>query len=200
MSYAKDEEPEKHLADDTLANAFYPVLKNHIQRNEDYRCKRAENGKRGGGQFGNANATKNEQKRPKTSKNEQKRTPNPNPIPNPIPNPNYSPTGNIGKESVKERYGEFDNVLLTIDEFMKLTHKRFTLNELREKVHEVVGYKVDIDFYCGDDEAFCDYQAMFNIEGDTPLAGYYDIYFLHMRDNNMFNQDIYITEVSYEFN
>lgn len=105
MSYAKDEEPEKHLADDTLANAFYPVLKNHIQRNEDYRCKRAENGKRGGGQFGNANATKNEQKRPKTSKNEQKRTPN-------LTLPNLTNNKNI--------YGEFKNVLLTDEEYEKV--------------------------------------------------------------------------------
>ena len=60
-------------------------------------------------------------KRAKTNRNEQKRTPNP--IPNPIPNPNNSPTGNIEKESVKERYGEFDNVLLTIDEFMKLKER-----------------------------------------------------------------------------
>lgn len=105
MSYAKDEEPEKHLAGDTLANAFYPVLKNHIQRNEDYRCKRAENGKRGGGQFGNANATKNDLKRAKTSKNEQKRTPN-------LTLPNLTNNKNI--------YGEFKNVLLTDEEYEKV--------------------------------------------------------------------------------
>ena len=90
FKYANDEDPSEVLNGDQIAGTFFPTLKAHIERQEDFRRSRAENGKKGGGQFGNSNAkklTKNEQKRPKTSKNEQKRTPIPNPIPSPIPNP-----------------------------------------------------------------------------------------------------------------
>lgn len=130
MAYAKDDDPMDILGDDVVAKVQFQNLKAHVLRMEDFRLGKSAAGKKGGGQFGNSNAkktSKNEQKRTKTSRNEQKRTPNPNPnpnpIPNPIPNPNNSPTGNIEKESVKERYGEFDNVLLTIDEFMKLKER-----------------------------------------------------------------------------
>ena len=122
MAYAKDDDPVDILGDDVVAKVQFQNLKAHVLRMEDFRLGKSAAGKKGGGQFGNSNAkktSKNEQKRAKTSRNEQKRTP----IPNPIPNPNYSPTGNIEKESVKERYGEFDNVLLTIDEFMKLKER-----------------------------------------------------------------------------
>lgn len=88
--YANDEDPTEILDGDLIAGTFFPTLKAHIERQEDFRRSRAENGKKGGGQFGNGNAKKtseNDLKRPKTSKNEQKRTPIPSPIPNPIPNP-----------------------------------------------------------------------------------------------------------------
>ena len=87
--YANDEDPSGVLADDPIAGTFFPTLKAHIERHEEYRKTKAENGKKGGGQFGNSNAvrqqatTKNDLKRPKTTKNDQKRTPNPNPYPNP---------------------------------------------------------------------------------------------------------------------
>ena len=86
--YANDEDPNEVLKGDVVAGTFFPTLKAHIERQESFRKSRSDNGKKGGGQFGNSNAKKtseNEQKRPKTSKNEQKRTPIPNPIPNPNP-------------------------------------------------------------------------------------------------------------------
>lgn len=89
MAYANDEDPSEILGEDLTAGIFFPTLKTHVERQEGFRRSRAENGKKGGGQFGNSNAkktTKNDLKQPKTSKNEQKQAPNP--IPNPIPNPN----------------------------------------------------------------------------------------------------------------
>ena len=86
--YANDENPNEILNGDQIAGTFFPTLKSHVERQESFRQSRANNGRKGGGQFGNSNAkktSKNEQKRPKTSKNEQKRTPIPNPIPNPNP-------------------------------------------------------------------------------------------------------------------
>ena len=86
--YANDDDPSEILNGDQIAGTFFPTLKAHIERQEEYRQKKAENGKRGGGQFGNSNAkktTENDLKRAKTNKNEQKRTPNPYPYPNPNP-------------------------------------------------------------------------------------------------------------------
>ena len=88
LAYANDDDPSEILEGDNIAGTFFPTLKTHIERQESFRQSRANNGRKGGGQFGNSNAkktSKNEQKRPKTSKNEQKRTPIPNPIPNPNP-------------------------------------------------------------------------------------------------------------------
>lgn len=86
LAYANDDDPSEILEGDVVAGTFFPTLKAHIERQESFRKSRSDNGKKGGGQFGNSNAKKtseNEQKRPKTSKNEQKRTPIPNPNPNP---------------------------------------------------------------------------------------------------------------------
>ena len=114
--YANDEDASEVLAGDQVAKTFFPTLKAHVERQEDYRRSRAENGKKGGGQFGNCNAKKtseNDLKRPKTSKNEQKRTPNPNPNPNPNP-------------VNKRHYGECENVLLTDEEYEKIKNKGLT--------------------------------------------------------------------------
>ena len=108
--------------DNTAISALFTVMKLHIDRDEEFRKTKARNGLKGGAPFGNNNSTKNNQKQPKSTKNNQKQPPIPIPCPIPIPD-NNSPTGNIEKEINKERYGEFDNVLLTIDEFMKLKDK-----------------------------------------------------------------------------
>lgn len=115
FKYANDEDPSDVLADDSIARVIFPTIKTHIERHEDYRRTKAENGKKGGGQVGNANAkreqpttTKNDLKRPKTTKNDLKRTPNPNP--NPYPNPLKD----------KRPYGECANVFLTDEEHQKI--------------------------------------------------------------------------------
>ena len=90
IAYANDEDYSDIIESDDKAYMYFPTLQSHIDRQESFRKSKAENGKKGGGQFGNSNAkktTENDQKRPKTSKNEQKRTPIPNPIPYPNPNP-----------------------------------------------------------------------------------------------------------------
>lgn len=120
MAYANDKDPKVHLGENVPALTLYPVMKTHIERHEEFRRTKAENGRKGGGQFGNANATKNDLKQPKTTKNDQKRTPIP--IPNPIPNPNNN----------KRPYGEFVNVFLTDDEYQKIKDKGLEglINEL----------------------------------------------------------------------
>lgn len=49
---------------------------------------------------------------------------------------NNSPTGNI-KEMCKEKYGEFDNVLLTVDEFMKLKDR---FPDYKERIERLSTY------------------------------------------------------------
>ena len=69
IAFANDEDVNEILGDDGKARTLFPAIRNHVIRNEKYRSSRSNNGKKGGGQFGNTNATKNEQKRAKTSKN-----------------------------------------------------------------------------------------------------------------------------------
>ena len=69
IAYANDEDYSEILGDDVQAKTLFPTIKKHVERNEDYRSKRADNGKRGGAPFGNSNASKDNQKQPKTTKN-----------------------------------------------------------------------------------------------------------------------------------
>lgn len=71
---------EENMTDisDPTVKALSNIMAKHIDRDEDYRKKKSEAGKKGGGQFGNSNAKKtneNEQKRTETNRNEQKQTP-----------------------------------------------------------------------------------------------------------------------------
>lgn len=58
-------EGDKTPVTDPLVSALSNIMAKHIDRDEAYRKKQSENGKKGGGQFGNTNA-----KRAKTSQNE----------------------------------------------------------------------------------------------------------------------------------
>lgn len=81
MGYARNETPEtieQILEGDAGAKPLYYILREHIQRNENYRIQKSNAGKKGGGQKGNQNALKtntNEQTEAETNANEQKRTP-----------------------------------------------------------------------------------------------------------------------------
>ena len=101
IAYANDKDPKVHLGENVPALTLYPVLKTHIERQEEYRAKMSNNGKKGGAPVGNTNATK-------TTKNNQKQAPSPSPCPSPIPSP------------IKRPYGEFQNVYLTDEEYEKV--------------------------------------------------------------------------------
>lgn len=96
--------------DDRYLDFVSSTLCGHLERDLKKSKAQSENGKKGGGQFGNSNAkrTKNE---PKTS--EERAKTNPKPKPNPKPNPN------------KGLYGELRNVLLTDEEYSKLEDKGY---------------------------------------------------------------------------
>lgn len=90
IAFANDEDYTEIIGNDIRVQTIFPTVKAHIERQEDFRLKRANNGKKGGAPIGNTNAhrrtTKDNQIQPNTTKNNQKQTPIPNPIP--IPNPN----------------------------------------------------------------------------------------------------------------
>ena len=113
MAYSNDKDPKVHLGENIPALTLYPVLKNHIERHEEYRQGKVEAGRKGGKLGGAPKGNKNAEKQSKTnqnkaeqSKTKQNKPPNPNPYPNPIYN--------------KRLYGECNNVSLTDDEFEKI--------------------------------------------------------------------------------
>ena len=115
MAYANDKNPKVHLGENIPALTLYPVLKNHIERHEEYRQGKVEAGRKGGKLGGAPKGNKNAEKQSKTkqntakqSKTQQNKPPNPNPYP--YPNPIYN----------KRLYGECNNVSLTDDEFEKI--------------------------------------------------------------------------------
>ena len=115
VAFANDENYTEIIGDDIRVQTIFPTIKAHIERQEDFRLKRANNGKKGGAPIGNTNAhrrtTKDNQGQPNTTKNKQKQTPIPNPIPNPNPN--------------KKIYGTAKNVLLTDDEIGKIRERGY---------------------------------------------------------------------------
>jgi hypothetical protein len=83
MKFAKGDNPEPCLSDDALAKTLFPVMKQHIIRNEEYRQAMSNLGKKGGAPKGNQNAKKtseNNLKQPtlvsKQPENKQKQAPN----------------------------------------------------------------------------------------------------------------------------
>ena len=117
IAYANDKDPKVHLGENVPALTLYPVLKTHIERQEEYRAKMSNNGKKGGAPVGNSNATKttkNNLKQPNSTKNNQKQPPILSyPI---LSNPNNN----------KKTYGECQNVKLTDEEYKKICDKGYT--------------------------------------------------------------------------
>ena len=58
MMFANDEDPTEILESDSLAKIMFPTLKAHVERHEEFRKSRVENGRRGGAPVGNSNARK----------------------------------------------------------------------------------------------------------------------------------------------
>ena len=89
FKYANDEDPSEVLKGDQIAGTFFPTLKAHVERHEEYRKVKANSGriggKNGGAPIGNSNATKTKQNKAEQSKTKQNKAPNPNPNPNPNP-------------------------------------------------------------------------------------------------------------------
>lgn len=110
VSYAKGEEVGHLLDDDLLARSIFSIMKTHIDRDREYKELKSRAGKRGGAPVGNSNASKQAEtskNKQKQTEDKQKQTPKPNPKPNPKDN--------------KRPYGECANVLLTDDEYKKIT-------------------------------------------------------------------------------
>lgn len=91
LAYANEEDPNVVLECDQIAGMFFPTLKAHIDRQENYRKVKAESGrlggKNGGAPIGNSNASKTKQNKAKQSKTKQNKPPSPCPSPCPSPNP-----------------------------------------------------------------------------------------------------------------
>lgn len=90
-----------------------------------------------------------------------------------------------------------------------LVHNRYSMEQLNEEVSKVFNQKINIenntqirleggDFDVDEDLPF-DWNLMFNVEDGTEISGYFDIYMLPMRRAGFNGEDMYITEVSYEF-
>lgn len=113
MAYSNDKDPKVHLGENIPALTLYPVLKNHIERHEEYRQGKVEAGRKGGKLGGAPKGNKNAEKQSKTNQNKAKQSKtkqNKPPNPNPYPNPLY----------IKRLYGECNNVSLTDEEFEKI--------------------------------------------------------------------------------
>ena len=114
VSYAKGEEVGHLLDDDLLARSIFSIMKTHIDRDREYKELKSRAGKRGGAPVGNSNASKQAEtnrNKQKQTEDKQKQTPKPNPKPNP---------------NNKRPYGECANVLLTDDEYKKITDEGLT--------------------------------------------------------------------------
>lgn len=83
IAFAEDRDPSKELGDNLPANILFPVIKNHVERQEEFRKAMANNGKKGGAPKGNRNASKNNLIQPNSTENNLKQAPNPIPYPNP---------------------------------------------------------------------------------------------------------------------
>jgi len=116
-AYAMDEDFEEIVRSDPRVETLFPVIKNHIDRNEEYRKTKAESGRRGGkaggAPIGNTNASKSNQIKANQSKSKQNKPPCPCPCPSPNP---------INKKT----YGVRENVLLTDEEHQKVIEAGLT--------------------------------------------------------------------------
>jgi hypothetical protein len=91
----------------------------------------------------------------------------------------------------------------TIKILEELVHKRFNKETLEAYLTEKFSYPITLDDVSRDDDELSDYNFIGNIDIKYPdgfhLFADIDIYFLKMRRAGWDDSDIYITEVSYEF-
>lgn len=91
-------------------------------------------------------------------------------------------------------------------EFLEgLVHNRESMESLSDKINNFFNQPIPLENVsalreqANDDDELCDYNLMFNIEDDSDVSGYFDIYILPMRRKGFDGADMYITEVGYEF-
>ena len=73
LQYSMDEETTP-ISDPTV-KTLNTIMVKHIDRDEVFRKKQSENGRKGGAPFGNGNAKKTSENNPKTTQNNPKQTP-----------------------------------------------------------------------------------------------------------------------------
>lgn len=98
--------------------------------------------------------------------------------------------------------------LEVIEKLEKLVHYRFSKKELKKRVNEIFGVKnkISIDWNCYTDGGLSDFNAMFStydveekINIDEELCGDFDIYYLKCKRPNEEGDEVYVTEIGFEF-
>lgn len=91
----------------------------------------------------------------------------------------------------------------TVKVLEELVGKRFNKETLEAHLTEKFSYPITLEDISRDDDELADYNFIGNIDIKYPdgfhLFAYFDIYFLKMRRTGFDAADIYITEVSIEF-
>ena len=80
----------------------------------------------------------------------------------------------------------------------RLVHHRFNLDSLNKAISDILGKKVSLELGRLDIEDEPDWCYMWNSE-KKDTYGYYDIYVLKHRNVDWNGNDLYVTEVGYEF-
>lgn len=86
-----------------------------------------------------------------------------------------------------------------------LVHTRYSKKSLTEMVNFIFGTTdIEIDWHCFEDEPVLDdYNAMFTTYDNEKVAknlrGDFDIYYLELKQPNQSGNEVYVTEVGYEF-
>ena len=81
-----------------------------------------------------------------------------------------------------------------------LVNQRFNMKTLTENLSKAFDEKIEAEIVNEDDETntITDWNIMFNSEKEDTF-GYFDIYMLKMRNDNLDGSNFYVTEVGYEF-
>ena len=92
-----------------------------------------------------------------------------------------------------------DKQRLIAKELERLVHHRTNETELNEQLSKLFGKEIVVEDLTESNEDWTgDWYFAFNVEDAGELSGFFDIYYLKMRENDD-NLDFYITEVAYEF-
>jgi hypothetical protein len=81
-----------------------------------------------------------------------------------------------------------------------LIGERYNIDTLNEYLSNKFGEKIEAEIVNDDDETntLTDWNIMFNSEKEDTF-GYFDIYMLKMRNDNLDGSTFYVTEIGYEF-